>query len=169
MQGEEIGMTEVYISWEDTVDPQACRTNPKVYLDHSRDRGRTPFQWDDTKNSGFSEAKKTWLPMARNYTHNNVELQNSDKVSHLKVFRTLMELRQNPTLKYGDFHMNAPDNEMLVYKRELHGQTHSDIFVMVLNMGNATKTVDLVHYLGELPQEMKVEIASIHSKSPVAG
>lgn len=30
-QGEEIGMTDVYISWEDTKDPQACRTNPDVF------------------------------------------------------------------------------------------------------------------------------------------
>lgn len=30
-QGEEIGMTDVYISWDDTKDPQACRTNPDVF------------------------------------------------------------------------------------------------------------------------------------------
>lgn len=36
-QGEEIGMTDVWISWEDTVDPQACRTNPNIYESFSRD------------------------------------------------------------------------------------------------------------------------------------
>lgn len=44
MQGEEIGMTDVWISWEDTQDPQACRTNPDIYEPYSRDPARTPFQ-----------------------------------------------------------------------------------------------------------------------------
>lgn len=40
LQGEEIGMTDVYISWENTVDPQACRTNPDVFHQYSRDPGK---------------------------------------------------------------------------------------------------------------------------------
>lgn len=51
-QGEEIVMTNVHLSWNDTVDPQACNTNPKDYEIFSRDVARTPMQWDDTKNAG---------------------------------------------------------------------------------------------------------------------
>lgn len=51
--GEEIGMTDKDdMSWEDTVDPQACNTNPQVYQSKTRDPERTPFQWNDEKNAG---------------------------------------------------------------------------------------------------------------------
>lgn len=42
-KGEEIGMTDVDISWEETVDPQACNTDPTIYLEYSRDAARTRF------------------------------------------------------------------------------------------------------------------------------
>lgn len=51
-QGEEIGMTNVHVSWEDTVDPQACNTNNVVWHENSRDPARTPFQWDATLYAG---------------------------------------------------------------------------------------------------------------------
>lgn len=46
-QGEEIGMTDLIISWKETVDPQACNTDPTRYHSFSRDPARTPFQWYD--------------------------------------------------------------------------------------------------------------------------
>lgn len=49
-------MTDVYISWKDTVDPQACRTNENDFDRVSRDPARTPFQWDDTRNAGKTMA-----------------------------------------------------------------------------------------------------------------
>lgn len=51
-QGEELALTDGYVSWEDTVDTPACNTNSSVYQKYSRDPTRTPFQWDDTKNAG---------------------------------------------------------------------------------------------------------------------
>lgn len=45
-------MTDVYISWEDSVDPQACNSNPDRYYDLSRDPARTPYQWDASANAG---------------------------------------------------------------------------------------------------------------------
>lgn len=47
-------MTDVYISWEDTVDPQACGASPLTYEPYSRDPARTPFQWDDSPNAGMN-------------------------------------------------------------------------------------------------------------------
>jgi len=51
-QGEELGMTNVWISWKDTVDPSACNTNPSIYERYSRDPERTPFQWADAQDAG---------------------------------------------------------------------------------------------------------------------
>lgn len=94
-------MVDQYISWEDTVDPQACRTNPDMFHWVSRDPARTPMQWDASPNAGFSTAPKTWLPLADNYTACNVELQKTAESSHLKVFKALLELREHPVMQHG--------------------------------------------------------------------
>lgn len=57
MQGEELGMTDVYIPWEQTVDPAACNTNETVFHTYSRDPVRTPFQWDDSVSAGMAVLK----------------------------------------------------------------------------------------------------------------
>lgn len=44
-QGEEIGMTDVILSWKESVDPKACNSDPTQYHSLSRDPARTPFQW----------------------------------------------------------------------------------------------------------------------------
>lgn len=94
-------MTDVHISWENTVDPQACRTNPDIFHYVSRDPARTPFQWNSSHNAGFSTAQKTWLPLSKNYTACNIELQKAQKRSHLKVFKSLLELREHPVMRDG--------------------------------------------------------------------
>lgn len=177
-QGEEIGMTDVWISWEDTVDPQACHTNKKEYYEHTRDKVRTPFQWDNTTNAGFSKAKKTWLPVAENYTDNNIELQRSQDVSHFKNFIKLSTLRQNPTIKYGGFELKTANETLLVYKRQMEksntklarAMEDSDTFVVVLNKGSSERSIDLNALIdGTLPEKMKVVVASVHAKSLVDG
>lgn len=52
-KGEEIGMVDGYVSWEDTVDPSGCNTDDPInYWKSSRDPERTPFQWNSEKNAG---------------------------------------------------------------------------------------------------------------------
>lgn len=172
MQGEEIGMHDVYISWEDTVDPQACRTNPQEFEKYSRDKVRTPLQWNSSKNAGFSTAQKTWLPLADDYVTNNIEIQSSPSVSHLKVFKTLISLRENPTMKYGGLEMHAISSDVLVYKRQIRSKISesSDVFVVLLNLGSSKRVVDLSSlFKGTLPQKMQVAVASIHAKSLAVG
>lgn len=85
-QGEEIGMRDGYVSWEDTVDVNACNQgNPDNYLDYSRDPARTPYQWDNTTNAGFSSSSKTWLPVAQDYVEINLQAQREAERSHYKV------------------------------------------------------------------------------------
>lgn len=52
--GEEIGMEDTWISWEDTKDPQGCNAGKDRYEKASRDPARTPFQWDNTISAGTS-------------------------------------------------------------------------------------------------------------------
>lgn len=163
-QGEEIGMTDVYISWKDTVDPQACRTNPDVYEKYTRDPSRSPFQWNNKQNGGFSTATETWLPVAKNYTSNNVQMQSHSRRSHLKVFRKLISLRKNPTMKYGGIEMETIDCDLLVYKRSITGRKSCDVFFVVLNFGSTYKTISLKNIFTNVPKNLKVVVSSIESQ-----
>lgn len=58
--GEEIGMEDGFVSWEQTEDPNACNAGEEDYQKYSRDPARTPFQWDDSTNAGFNEGKTPW-------------------------------------------------------------------------------------------------------------
>lgn len=59
-QGEELVMTNVHLTWEETVDPQACNTNPEVYEQNSRDPCRT-VRFINTQNS-HSQNLSTFKP-----------------------------------------------------------------------------------------------------------
>lgn len=129
-----------FSSWKDTQDPAACNTNPDVYMKYSRDPERTPFQWDDTKNAGFSTADKTWLPVHPNYVELNVKAQKEAEKSHLKFYQELMNLRRHPTFQDGTLKLQALNRNVLAYVRELR---NSDTFVVVINFGPNAELVNL--------------------------
>ena len=51
--GEEIGMEDTSITWEQCLDPQGRNAGPDEYLSYTRDLERTPFQWSDADNAGI--------------------------------------------------------------------------------------------------------------------
>lgn len=176
-------MTDVPLSFEDTVDPQACETNPEIYEQYSRDPQRSPFQWDGNFQAGFSTARKTWLPVANNYTTVNVALQRIRTNSYFNNFKKLVSLRKSATMKYGGFQMATPNENVLVYKRQLkrgskykksklskQSRSGDDIFVIILNLGKNTELVDLKSiFKCFVPKMMKVVVASVQSTDPVIG
>lgn len=117
-QGEELGMIDGVISWEDSVDPAACNSNPDIFENLTRDPCRTPFQWNSDKNAGFSTAAKTWLPMASGYETVNVEVENAADKSHLKIYKSMVELRKtSKTLQQGSYKYKALNDGVFVLKR----------------------------------------------------
>lgn len=50
--GEEIGMEDTFVRWDQTVDPSARMLGPDKYQKASRDPERTPMQWNDSENAG---------------------------------------------------------------------------------------------------------------------
>ena len=107
--GEELGMENVRISWNETVDPQACNGALEGYHERSRDPARTPFPWDNTKNAGFTSGDKTWLPVGTAYSTVNVRAQQEATNSHLKIFKSLT----SRMLKYLSSLVQAQDLENL--------------------------------------------------------
>ncbi|XP_048485226.1 maltase A1 isoform X2 [Plutella xylostella] len=140
-QGEELGMTDGYISWEETVDPQACNTDDPVNgLAKSRDPCRTPFHWDASANAGFSTAATTWLPVASNYATVNVAVEMSATKSHYHFYRDVVSASKTPAVREGDLETRAISIDVLAIARLLPGE---QAIVGLVNLSSESQTVDL--------------------------
>jgi alpha-glucosidase len=159
-QGEELVMTDVHLTWNETVDPMACNTNPEVYETKSRDPARTPFPWDGSTNAGFSTAKKTWLPVGNNYKTVNVIEQQTAENSHLKIFKLLTKIRKQPVFRQGNYAGALTNNKnVYTYKRQLNDQ----VAVIVLNFGISEQNVSLTTVFPLLPKKLKIYTSSLGS------
>jgi len=89
----------------------------------ARDNGRTPFQWNSSKNGGFSTTEP-WLKVNDNHTAINAEAQEKDPNSVLNYFRKMTKLRKtNPVLIYGKYTLLDKENpNVYAYTRELEGK-----------------------------------------------
>ena len=96
----------------------------------SRDNGRTPFQWNDSKNAGFTTGTP-WISVNPNYITINAEAENKDPNSCLNYFRKLVSLRRdNPVLVYGKYALLDKDNpDIYAYTRTGEGKK----FLILLN------------------------------------
>lgn len=114
-------------------------------------------------------ATKTWLPVAANYTANNVKLQQRNPISNLRVFKKLLLLRKNPTFADGSLNLKAVNDDVLVYTRELVNNAKADIFVVVLNLGLKVQPIELQSIFPTLPTKLEVVLTSVNSKLLVTG
>jgi alpha-glucosidase len=146
--GDEIGMEDVPIPFEQCMDPAALQ-QPELYEIWGRDPERTPMQWDASPNAGFtgSPTATPWLPLAADYAMRNVAAQDVDPASMLTLFRRLTALRRaEPALHRGDF---APIDlgiaDVLAYRRTAVGH---DGFLVVINFGAQSLSLNLRPVLG---------------------
>ncbi|EDS26390.1 alpha-amylase 2 [Culex quinquefasciatus] len=164
-QGEELGMTDTYISWADTKDPSACQTNENVYEQYTRDPARTPFQWDATANAGFTTASKPWLPVNSNYETINVDSEQKADKSHLKVFEELVKLRDDDDFHSSQFGTAVLGQSTFAIIRIANGRTY---FTLV-NLANAQDTVNVAELFTKFSTTKSfdtavVRVASVSSK-----
>jgi oligo-1,6-glucosidase len=89
----------------------------------SRANGRTPFQWNDSKNAGFSTGNP-WIKMNPNYTKINVINAEKNPNSTLNYFKKIVQFRKkNPVLIYGKYTLLDKQNpNVYAYSRELEGK-----------------------------------------------
>ena len=83
--GEELGMLNSKIPSALRMDPIAHAVFPVTLF--QRDGERTPMEWNDQKNKGFSQSEKTWLPVGNNVS---VEDQEKDENSVLSFYKQLI-------------------------------------------------------------------------------
>ncbi|XP_053607321.1 maltase A1-like [Plodia interpunctella] len=159
-QGEEIGMRDGYVSWNDTKDVNAINQgNEENYMDYSRDPARTPYHWDSSTSAGFSTNTSTWLPVAEDYLEINLAVQKLAARSHYKVYQALTSLRKHPTITHGNYHIEALSDHTLILVRYL--LTH-DTYSLVFNVGEAADTVNL-SLVEHLSGSLTAYISSVHS------
>ncbi|RVT78503.1 alpha-glucosidase [Flavobacterium sufflavum] len=104
----------------------------------ARDNGRTPFQWNNTTNGGFTNAEP-WLKVNKNYKTLNAAAQEKDPNSVLNYFRKMVKLRKNnPVLIYGKYTLLDKDNpNVYAYTRELDNKK----MLVLLNFTSKNATV----------------------------
>lgn len=93
-----------------------------IVVKRSRDNSRTPMQWNQSRNAGFSDADKTWIKVNKNYTAINAEQEENDKNSVLNFYRELIRLRQDSPyshiLVHGKFvPYDAENDNVIAYER----------------------------------------------------
>lgn len=135
-QGEEIGMTNAHFTdisqYRDieslnyyNLMKRKGKPEEEIYESlrrKSRDNSRTPMQWDDTENAGFSEAEP-WISVIPNYKEINT-LDREDENSIFSYYRKLIRLRKTvPVLADGSFEaLLEEDDRILAYKRRTKEQ-----------------------------------------------
>jgi alpha-glucosidase len=114
--GEELGLTQVEIPFEELQDPEAIANWP---LTLSRDGARTPMPWEaDAPNAGFSAARP-WLPLGSDHPARAVDRQSADPHSLLNLTRQLVALRrEEPALRLGRLDRLVAEGELLTFERQ---------------------------------------------------
>jgi alpha-glucosidase len=135
--GEEIGMkTTPPTRKEDVKDPIGRKGWPQ---EKGRDGERTPMQWDETVNAGFSTAAP-WLPVPPTYKTHNVADESQDPNSVLEFYKSVLKLRHtSKALLDGSYAaLNESDPDVLSYLRAYK----DDVVLVALNMSGSPKKVN---------------------------
>jgi oligo-1,6-glucosidase len=145
-QGDELGMTnypfksiddfddiEVKNAWKERV--VSGKVSAADFIANlrktSRDNARTPIQWDNSSNAGFTTGAKAWLAVNPNYPTINAKAALADRDSIYHYYRSMIAVRgKTPALIYGAFKDIDPTNaRVFAYTRTLG----NDAYLIVLN------------------------------------
>ena len=131
-QGEELGLTQVDIPFEQLHDPEAIANWP---LTLSRDGARTPIPWEDCACSGFG-SERPWLPLGEDNRARSVEAQEGDPASLLAFTREVIALRKrHPALSHGRVAECSADGTLLTLVREGEGESGGERLRCLFNLG----------------------------------
>lgn len=179
-QGQEIGMKNA--SWDSIEEYDDINTKDQYHTAReagltneealqaccrmSRDNARTPVQWNDRENAGFTTGTP-WLKVNSNYREINVEKQEQDPDSVLNYYRRLVAVRKSPeykeTFTYGRFVPAYEDTEtIMAYYREddrkrilVAANFGRDAVSLPLNKPSKKVILSNCHRI-EVPQEMLI-------------
>ncbi|MGO2686712.1 MAG: alpha-amylase family glycosyl hydrolase, partial [Enterococcus italicus] len=173
-QGEEIGMTNCPISTIDEVDDIESINMYNERLDQGytkeaiiesinakgRDNARTPVQWDNSANAGFTTGTP-WLHVNPNYPEINVKQSLADEDSVFYTYKKLIELRkEHAIVVWGEYELiEETEEEVFAYYREFSGEK----WLVVANFSESKQTFTLEEEIGE------VLVHNYHTSLPKSG
>jgi len=125
-QGEELGLPEADVAFEDLQDPYGIEFWPEF---KGRDGCRTPMVWQPSnQNGGFSEGRP-WLPVASEHLSLSVAAQEDDPAALLHHYRHAIQFRRaNPALAVGTHSGLRHDEDVMSFTRTGGGQTLFCVF-----------------------------------------
>lgn len=163
-QGQEIGMQNAV--WESLEEYNDISTKDQYHTAReaglsneealevcsrmSRDNARTPMQWSNERNAGFTKGRP-WLKVNENYTEINVKAQENEPDSVLQYYRKLIALRKSEAYKevftYGTFEPEYEnvENVMAYYRVDKEKRV-----LVVSNFGKESVTLRLAYPMGEV-------------------
>ncbi|MDU9419087.1 alpha,alpha-phosphotrehalase [Staphylococcus lloydii] len=158
-QGEEIGMTDPHFTsieqYRDVESLNAYQNMQNKGYDEadiieilgqkSRDNSRTPVQWTNERNAGFTTGTP-WIELPNNYNTINIEAAIADKNSILYVYKKLIELRhKHDIVTYGSIEpLYMDDEHLFIYKRHYNDET----WLVITNFSKSTIA---------LPKDLNIE------------
>lgn len=137
-QGEELGMTNIkfnsieeykdidtlnhYKEATENFDQSPAKVMEAIYT-KGRDNARTPMQWDDSPNAGFT-AGTPWIPVNPNFTKINAKTELANPDSIFNYYKKLIELRKkNEIMVYGEYQIICEEHpDIYAYTRKYQGQ-----------------------------------------------
>ncbi len=133
-QGEELGLAEADIAFEDLRDPYGIRFWPGF---KGRDGCRTPMVWEaQSEHAGFSAARP-WLPVPEIHRVRSVDVQETDAHSVLSCYRAMLSLRRkHEALVHGSISFLDTPESLLSFRRETAGEK----LLCIFNFGDETET-----------------------------
>jgi oligo-1,6-glucosidase len=167
-QGEEIGMTNVAFDsidayrdvatlnmYRELVEEQGMAPEAVMALIHarSRDNARTPMQWDDSGQAGFSSGDP-WITVNPNYTEINVKHALADPNSVFYYYQRLIQLRkQHPVIVYGRYDLILEEDEQIyAFTRTWEDER----LVVILNFSGNTAVFNLPAHITIGHQELLI-------------
>lgn len=160
-------MDNNFITREQSDDPQVRQTNETVFPEFTRDPARTPFQWDNSLNAGFSNSNTStpWLPIHPNYVFINLKDQKLAERSTFKIYKALIELRKTKrVLQIGTFVGRPLGENIYGFMRTLRGD-HT--IAVIFNFGTATR-LNMITLLGdEMNDNTRAQVLVSSRTSPL--
>ena len=170
-QGEELGMCNAYFDkledYRDIESPnaykeltEACGVSHEEMMGYlkriSRDNARTPMQWDDSANAGFTTGTP-WIKVNSNYKTVNAKQQTTDPDSVFSYYKELIRLRhENDIIVYGEYELLEPQNEELF----IYTRTWNNEQLMVLCNFTDKDVVIPAAVMAQIPADAQILISN---------
>ncbi len=157
-QGEELGLTEADIAFEDLQDPYGIRFWPEY---KGRDGCRTPMVWESNATYGGFSTGKPWLPVPQEHIARAANREDVDHQSVLALYRRMIAFRKaHPALIHGTITFVETPDDVLGFIRT----TPEESILALFNLGSAQATATLPPGIEVMPLEGHGFTATLHQQ-----